>query len=306
MPYDPAMPVMISQLPPTTNLAAAYPDVRAVVAAVRRQDVTGAVKAYREIPLQSGRWLAARAVGELRRAVVVLRPALVADPDDPAVRTMLGAALIADGWRTRTTQRAAMVSRKRFAGFHAQLREAEQVLLPATAEDPTNLAAGALRVTVARGLELGQAEARRRYEQVAKHDPHFVPAQLHLLRQLCPKWGGSFDAMYAFARQCAQAAPPGALNGVVVAQAHIEYWTERASLGGWFGRPEIREEVDRVAARSVGHPDYRPTYGWVEASRLMSSLYTRGRDGTAWRRRTSRRWAATPTRPCGTLRPTTG
>jgi hypothetical protein len=266
------MPALLSLRPPTTDPVAAYPDLKNLVRAVRTGDLAG-LAAYQDIPV-SGRYLAAKVAAELKNAVPVLEPALRADPGNAGIRTLLGAALIADAWRIRTARRARYVSAEQFQAFHAGLAEAEQVLLPATVQDPTDVVAGTFRITIARGLEMGQAEARRRYDQVARHSPDFLPAQSQLLQQLCPKWGGSFEAMYAFARERAQSAPLGALNGMLLAEAHVEYWFDTKKTGRWFGSREVGEELDRVAARSVRHADFQPTYGWVAAFNTFAFAYS--------------------------------
>jgi hypothetical protein len=271
------VPSLQSLLPPTVDQAAAYPDVRAVGSAVRRRDLPAAIAAYQKIPLCGGRWLAARAVGEVRGALALLEPALSRDAANGALRTLLGATQIAVGWRVRTANAAGLVSRAQFATFHQRLREAEQVLTPVTTADPADLAAATLRITIARGLQLGESEARSRYLAVARQDPHFLPAQRHLLRQLLPRWGGSSAAMLAFARDCVEAAPPGSANGALVAEALVEQARE---LWGWqrrFGRDEIREELDAAADKSVRHPDFQPGYDWVYAYNAFALAYTRGR-----------------------------
>ncbi|MET9914007.1 hypothetical protein ABZZ74_46035 [Streptomyces sp. NPDC006476] len=79
---------------------------------------------------------------------------LVAAPDDVLALTVLGARVVRIGWTIRTTARAEHVSREQFAGLHAHLRQAEQLLIRATALDPSHDAP-----TTAIGLQLGQNEA---------------------------------------------------------------------------------------------------------------------------------------------------
>lgn len=107
--------------------------------------------------------------------------------------------------------------------FYDYLRRAERVLADATAIDPGNAAAWTERVTVARGLGLGQAEGRRRYERAAEHCEAPYGAQWQLLQSLCPKWGGSVEAVHPFARDCLRSARPGTLGGAVVADAYVEH-----------------------------------------------------------------------------------
>ncbi|MBT8227521.1 MAG: hypothetical protein HKP61_10795, partial [Dactylosporangium sp.] len=109
-------------------------------------------------------------------------------------------------------------------------------------------------------LGLGQAEARRRYNQLAKADPHNLDAQDAFLQQLCPKWGGSFEAVHAFARACVDSAPPGAPNAGALLTGHFEHWLDLPDddSGGYFRRPEVRQDLVTAAAKSVLDPNCVP------------------------------------------------
>ncbi|MGC4857375.1 hypothetical protein ACLQ24_29425 [Micromonospora sp. DT4] len=137
------------------------------------------------------------------------------------------------------------------------------------------------RIIIARGLQLGQNEARRRYDRLAQQHPHHATAQAALLQQLCPKWSGDGDRAFAFARECAQAAPVGAPNAVLVVEAHLERWldfdTDRERTAYVRSTP-VAEEIMQAAQRSMLHPDFvdRPGWVWVRSSfALMFSLTDR-------------------------------
>jgi hypothetical protein len=180
--------------------------------------------------------------------------------------TLYAARLIEIGWKVRTNYRTVHVSAEQFASFHDYLRHAERVLIDATAYHPENVAAWVLRMGTARGLELGQAEVRRRYDHAVRHDPHNLGAQNQLLQQLCPKWGGTFERMHEFARQAADVAPEGAPNAVLIAAGHLERWLEIVGQGGqaeaarYLGQSEVLQDVTDAAQRSALHPLFRRTY----------------------------------------------
>jgi len=199
-----------------------------------------------------------------------------ADPTDGPAAALLGACLIKHAWAVRTSLRAEHVSRDQFREFHRILRDAERVLIDATAYHPDNCAAWTYRLVTARGLELGRSEARRRYDRLAETDPHHLPGQRQLLQQLCPKWGGSFEQMHAFAREAAAAAPAGALNGRLVAEAHTEHWLELEGRAqrDYCADPQVRQELRDAAARSVLHPDAEQSYGWVEAHNAFAMIFS--------------------------------
>lgn len=203
-----------------------------------------------------------------------LRGVLNGDPGDGAAGALLGQHLIGTAWRIRTAAPAEQVSRERFAAFIDGLGAAERVLLDAAARSPRDPAIWTARLITARGLELGRSEARRRYHRLVGIDPHHLPGQWQLLQQLCPKSGGEWELAHAFARDVAEAAPPGSFNPALVAEAHLEHWLEQHGRGAAAGRRylaagPVRDELYEAARRSVWHPDFRRAHGWV---RVMSTF----------------------------------
>ncbi|MGC9665562.1 hypothetical protein ACNTMW_03290 [Planosporangium sp. 12N6] len=191
-------------------------------------------------------------------------------------RTLLATRLIHVGWGVRTGARAQHVSRQQFATFHEYLRRAERILIEVTALEPENVTAWTLRLTTARGLELGQSEARRRYDRAAAYAPHNLDAQRQVVQQLCPKWSGSWEAMHTFARDCMTSAPDGALSAAVVAEGHLERWLDLSDKEGaaYLRQPAVQQELVEAASRSVLHPSFRPAYGWVLAHNLFAAVFS--------------------------------
>ncbi|NLU78999.1 hypothetical protein HCA58_11555 [Micromonospora sp. HNM0581] len=208
-----------------------------------------------------GRTVLVNEVADADGVETFLRNTHAGQPDDALAATMLGAHLIRAGWRIRTAKRAQDVSREHFAQFFDHLRQAEQALIEATARHPEDAAAWTQRIISALGLELGQAEARRRYDRLAAGHPHHLPAQRCLLQQYCPKWRGTWDKTYAFARECAAAAPAGAPNAVLVVEAHLEQALDHGNLdtnGEFLRAQRERAEIhDRYAdcAEMLAWPD---------------------------------------------------
>lgn len=195
-----------------------------------------------------------------------LRQVLARQPGDTVAATMLAAHLIQVGWRIRTDKFARDVSREQFAQLHEYLRQAEQILIDVCAREPGNVLAWEERLTTAMGLGLGQAEARRRYDRLARYAPHQMSAQSRLFQQLCPKWGGSWEKAFDFARECMLAAPEGAQNAVLLAEAHLERFVTFDSdgeRGTYLRDPRVVQDIWTAAQRSVLHPNFRHEPGWV-------------------------------------------
>lgn len=175
-----------------------------------------------------------------------LRGVLSGDPSDGAAGVLLGRHLAGS------------------AGF----TDAERVLVDAAARSPRDPAIWTVRLHTARGLRLGPAEARRRYDRLAEIDPHHVPGQSQYLRYLCAH---DPDAAHIFATESAAAATPGALNPVLIAEYHLDRYLVTGR--GHFDDPAVRAEVTAAADRSARHPDYRHTHGWVRVTSTFAMVF---------------------------------
>ncbi len=270
---------------PTIDILAAHPQFAAVRAALTAHDWPAVRVSYASLDW-AGRDMLATIAADTDGAAELLRGVLATDPTDTLAAAVLGICLTDEGWAIRTAQRAKYVSKAQFSAFHDYLCRAEQVLIDATARDPGNVVAWTRRLITALGLQLGEAEARRRYGRLATHHPHHLPAQSALLQHLCPKWGGSFDKMHQFAWECMLAAAPGAHNGVLVVYEHVERGLEYAdegssSIASHFRRPEVRAEIAEAARRSVLHPDFRHDIGWVGVRNAFAMAFSLGGDHQA-------------------------
>ncbi|MEV6597926.1 hypothetical protein AB0M36_13760 [Actinoplanes sp. NPDC051346] len=261
--------------------AAAHPELTTLRDALARRDWWGcrAVLDGATPGARSGllHWAAEEEIGDFAQAV------WEADARDNTAAALLGLRLIHTGWEIRSAARAQYVSRDQFERFHDYLRRAEAVLIDATARQPRDPALWVARLLTARGLSVGQAETRRRYDRLAAADPHHLPGQLQYLQSLCPKWGGSWERLHSWARESMLAAPPGALQGRLVAEAHVEHMIglEQTDPAAYLTDATVREELYEAAHRSVWHPDFRREPGWVGAASTFAMVFAVGRDHAA-------------------------
>ncbi|MFJ8270994.1 hypothetical protein ACIQ8G_11665 [Streptomyces sp. NPDC094154] len=263
--------------PPDFEVASAFPEAAWLRQAAAAGDWASARGYVDSLPQGTDRAFAVRVLAEVPGTERSLHELVADAPDDVFALTVLGAREVQAGWEIRTDARAEHVSREQFAAFHARLREAEKRLIRATALDPSYDAAWAERLNTARGLQLGQNEARRRYDRLAAHHPHHFTGQARLLDQLSPKWGGSWQAAHGFAQECLRGAPGGALNGGLVAEAHMEHWLELEAgreRTQYLRQPHVHAELVEAAERSVAHPHFRPAYGWVTVQGCFAALFS--------------------------------
>jgi hypothetical protein len=259
---------------PKMRLVQHYPELRPLHRAAVGRDWAAVATFFAELPAEHDPSVATGVLADLKGAERLLEQAVNGSTAPTLAATLLGARWVTMGWEVRSSRGASAVSQEQFRQFHAYLRRADDLLDQVTADEPGNVGAWTTKVRIARGLQVGQAEARRRYDRAAEARPNPFVAQLDLLQQLCPKWGGSAEQLHAFARECASQAPGGALSAAAVAEAHIEQARQEQSPTGYLRQPWVREQLAQAVAQSVGHPAYRPVHGWVQAHSSFAYAWT--------------------------------
>jgi hypothetical protein len=259
--------------PVRTALADSYPALKPLRSAVRAEDWPAVTAYFDGLTPGADAGPAVRTAGVFS-ATAFLQQAHAADPTSALARTLLASHLIELGWKARTAKRAQYVSKGRFDAFHGYLGEAEDLLAGISHAPVLESAVWALRMMTVRGLGLGQNEAWRRYLLARDAVAHPLGAQIQMLQQLCPKWGGSFEQLHQFTAECAWSAPEGALQGALVAEGHIEQWLELDSGSAYLRQPHVRKAIDESAARSVLHPSCQQGPGWVWAHNCFAMAYS--------------------------------
>lgn len=254
---------------PDCDPAAAYPGLAAIREALGHHDWASVRQHYRELPLESDRTIVCSEITQQSGIDEELRHLLEAG-DDPLLLALLGTYEVATGWRGlevrwNVPQGSAwhQISEPRVADFHHRLRTGEKLFFRAVELDPRCDIALAGLLRTSRGLSLGLAETRRRYDRLAECNPAHYSAQCRMLQQLCPKWGGSWSMAHQFVNDCLASAPAGALTGALAAELHIEHW--KAEDTSYLRRTDVLRDLTEAAHCSVLHPDFRRTYPWVRA-----------------------------------------
>jgi hypothetical protein len=273
---------MIELLKPLrTSDAAHAPDLAGLRRAAKAGDWAAVVAYFDGLPPRADHAVAARVVADVNGSERFLQRAVDTDRDSSLARTLLAGRCIVIGWKARTGAYAADVSAAQWRVFHDYLGRAERLLADAVAIDPANTAAWTDRIVTARALSLGQVEARRRYDRAAEHCDVPYLAQVHLIQNLCPKWGGSISAVQDFAQECLKTGAPGTLSGAVVANAHIEQAFadgQAYRVGDYLSRRQVRDKLAAAAARTVLHGDFDPEHGWVRAHSAFAFAFYQGGD----------------------------
>ncbi|MDR1118176.1 MAG: hypothetical protein LBL01_02610 [Bifidobacteriaceae bacterium] len=243
-----------------------YPALSQARLAVQSQDLEALAQIYRTADSWSLRWAvieeAAGCGGEAYWRAVAARA-----PGDPWVLALLAECLVLTGWDVRGSGLGSTVTQAQARLFHEYLLEAEQCLMRACAIDPGFLPPWVTRLKTARGLGVGAGETQRRYAAAAQADPDCWAAQREAMEDFLPKWHGSWEMAFDFARQCSNVAPPGSPTHSIVAEALLAGWahSDVDSLRDYLADGTIQAEIETAASRSVLNPAFTRQFGWVEA-----------------------------------------
>lgn len=168
-----------------------------------------------------------------------------------------GAHAVFWAWEARGTGMGETVTEESWKVWFRRLKLAEDCLDEAVEKDPKCLEAWHFLVILGRARQLPKAERWRRFHQLIEIDPCHHYGHDQMLQNLCAKWSGSAEEMFAFARDRAATAPGTALPALI-ASAHLEH---RFRNGGveYMERPEVGDEIVAAAHQSIWHPAYQRT-----------------------------------------------
>jgi hypothetical protein len=145
-----------------------------------------------------------------------------ADPQSAFANVVLGACLVVGGWKIRGDGYADQVDKDAWDPFLQSLERAEEPLYRAASLDPELAEPFAWLIHAATGQEAPQEEVDKLFAEALARQPLHWAAHYKYFNAVTQKWGGSHDAMFAFARDSAQRAPRGSLIHGLIASAYLE------------------------------------------------------------------------------------
>jgi len=201
------------------------------------------------------------------------------------VHLLRGAHGVVWAWEARGQGRASTVAGSAWPDFHGRLARAEDDLREAARLDPPDPTPWLHLLRSGRGLQVGTAELRRRYDEAESRHPRGWLHNYQYLQGIALKWGGSHEEMFAFARGSASAAPDGSPVIALVAAGHFEVALDLQGLEAkraYFSHPEVADEIMELARRSVLSPDWVDDHLTVGAlNHVAAALAMSGQTATA-------------------------
>ncbi len=162
-------------------------------------------------------------------------------------------------WRYRGGATADHVGHDAAILFLKELKAATVHLDRALATQPDNSLAQGFKIRIAMGLN-NRAECDALIARLKQCDDPPMEGLGAALQALCPKWGGSLEQLFAFARDVAQRQNIHAARYALLARAHIETWLDalmdddasvRADYQNYLTRDDVKREI--IDANSAFH-----------------------------------------------------
>ncbi|MDG4857658.1 hypothetical protein P8605_05720 [Streptomyces sp. T-3] len=216
-------------------------------------------------------WLATMAGTETRGW---LDAWLSARPDDPDALTLHGCALVHHAWEIRGGAADDRTDGSRLAAFRELVAQAEPVLRRATRSAPLDATPWAGLAQVGLGVGYPAERMREILTEVESRAPGHYSAHRTVLQYFCPKWWGTHEELFAFARSASDV-PAGHPLRMLPVQAWFEYADDQDEPASCvWSRPEAVTAVDR--ALEGGGPSWHPAVA-EDRSLLAYALYEQSR-----------------------------
>ena len=172
------------------------------------------------------------------------------DPASSLARTFRGAYHYGAAWKARGTGWASTVSEQGWALMRERLALAARDLDAASALDPANPLPSWLLLSAARPMGADPQTMDRHFRRALEYDANFFQPYVERLQDLMPKWGGSEEAMFAFARDAVKRAPRGSAIPFLLVEAHREKGCNIVKdCPAYYRDPAVWAEIQQVFLR---------------------------------------------------------
>jgi hypothetical protein len=133
-------------------------------------------------------------------------------------------------------------------------------------------------IKVAMGLGGDYAEMEKQFQRAIRADNLEYSPYKAKLTYLMPKWRGSVERMFSFARETAGNAPPNSLAPLILAQAHWEMYFISEDPKSYFRQPEVWDEVKSVySVICARFPEVMERHNWFARAACLAGDFDTAR-----------------------------
>jgi tetratricopeptide (TPR) repeat protein len=191
----------------------------------------------------------------------------------------LGIVHINYAWEARGSWFANTVTEGGRTLFKDRLFTAKEYLEKAYSLDQSDPHVPAYLITVAMGLGLERGEMEKHFKRAILADPKDKQAYLAKLQYLMPKWYGSEEEMFSFAREAARKAPADSRIPGVLADAHWEMYYRSDPGVTYFRNPKVWKEMKEVyLTLSKRFPNSNEISNWFAETAYLAGDYVTARE----------------------------
>ncbi|MDP3721978.1 MAG: tetratricopeptide repeat protein [Candidatus Omnitrophota bacterium] len=130
-------------------------------------------------------------------------------------------------WKARGSGFSATVNPEEWAIFEERMELARRDLERAYELDPGGSYTPAVLIDVAMALGWTHEQMERQFQRAIRADPLDFVAYEKKLAYLTPKWHGSWDQVFDFARKTTAEAPEGSILPMVMLEAYFHYLSDK-------------------------------------------------------------------------------
>ncbi len=181
-------------------------------------------------------------------------------PSSAIAHIIRGAFYISHAWEARGGGWSKDVKPEAWSIFNKRLNKAQTDLDRAHELDPQS--PHAPRQMMRFNKQIGGSAEKQEllFQQVISRAPTFYYAYRSELEALMPKWGGTWEAMFAFARQTEKQAPPNTLLPLILAKAHLEAAVRSGNKKEYYRDTAVWNDISRVYKRIIA--DFPDSERW--------------------------------------------
>lgn len=183
---------------------------------------------------------------------------LQAMPESTWAFTVYGDSCVKWAWDARGSGTADTVSDASAMLFFERLNMSAIAYEHAMSLDDTNPEPYAGMLIVAKGLSFDDESKWELFVQLVKRNPDHSAGHISMLDAINPKWGGTEEEMFQFARRGVDSSDSKPYQVGLVLRAHIEMWLYYGMIGmesehqHYFYQADVKNEIDSLFRRHYG------------------------------------------------------